>query len=541
MTAILSLCCSPVAAAPRCQGGHFVAQAVAERVPPVLLVVGNKGHLIGLGDCTVKRLRGTRKWPLRAKLVDCPDLPPRVSMRGQWTDGCDGLVLSMRAKRFRRDLTAGPSICGDHFIDASRNETCESFADCGPRQTCGDDCRCTDIGTLPSDDTDCIPGPLEARIGYDRSKTDSDGNGIDDGAEDFDGDGLSNCDELTRGTKLDDPDSDGDGVSDGAEVLAGTDPLKPQLDLLHPGQIVSGQIAPGSVLRYQFALAAPGHVLIRAIDTTGGNVLALCLSTTDAAGVGQGPKKCGDGFANVARSFAAGTYTVAFWELDQTATRTFQLQYLPLAASQETATPTGPDAVVDAELPGPGLARIHDFTLDAARRVFVRIQARGGDAAFEPCFWIVTPDGVRVPDSERCGARADRDIKLDAGSYFVVVTDKENASRGAYRLRVLALAPDFLRDLSTSSQCRTLADLGDLDLYRLVLPNPKPKQIVLTIVPGDHDFVPCLRLWDVQGRLIVGGDACTGPIAQPLPPLPFYATVGADQINGTGFYCVTLR
>ena len=43
---------------------------------------------------------------------------------------------------------------------------------------------------------------------------------------DFDFDGLSNLDELQRGTDPLNPDTDGDGVSDGTEVLQGRNPLK---------------------------------------------------------------------------------------------------------------------------------------------------------------------------------------------------------------------------------------------------------------------------------------------------------------------------
>ncbi|MEV4538553.1 hypothetical protein AB0J82_32715 [Asanoa sp. NPDC049518] len=54
---------------------------------------------------------------------------------------------------------------------------------------------------------------------------DSDGDGVDDGAEDTDGDGLTNLREQELGTKLTDPDTDGDGLADGAELERGRDPL----------------------------------------------------------------------------------------------------------------------------------------------------------------------------------------------------------------------------------------------------------------------------------------------------------------------------
>lgn len=43
---------------------------------------------------------------------------------------------------------------------------------------------------------------------------------------DFDGDGLSNADELQRGTDPLNPDTDNDGVNDGTEVAQGRNPLK---------------------------------------------------------------------------------------------------------------------------------------------------------------------------------------------------------------------------------------------------------------------------------------------------------------------------
>ena len=92
-------------------------------------------------------------------------------------------------------------------------------------------------------DADGLPDELETALGYDPTRTDSDGNGVRDGDEDRDGDGLTNSFEVLRSQT--DPlrrDTDGNGVEDGEEdpdrdsltnrreQTAGTDPLNPDTD-----------------------------------------------------------------------------------------------------------------------------------------------------------------------------------------------------------------------------------------------------------------------------------------------------------------------
>ncbi|MGE3309368.1 MAG: hypothetical protein AB7O66_05300 [Limisphaerales bacterium] len=68
------------------------------------------------------------------------------------------------------------------------------------------------------DDGDCMPDTLEPEFGFDPTKADTDGNGVNDGDEDSDGDRLANCAELLiTMTRLNVADSDGDGVPDGDE------------------------------------------------------------------------------------------------------------------------------------------------------------------------------------------------------------------------------------------------------------------------------------------------------------------------------------
>jgi hypothetical protein len=55
-------------------------------------------------------------------------------------------------------------------------------------------------------------------------------NNAADAARDQDGDGLTNLEEYTRGTVINNPDSDGDGLNDGAEITRTTNPLAPDSD-----------------------------------------------------------------------------------------------------------------------------------------------------------------------------------------------------------------------------------------------------------------------------------------------------------------------
>lgn len=86
-------------------------------------------------------------------------------------------------------------------------------------------------------DGDGIPDDIEGSLIYrapngdwgyfDINDPDTDHNGIPDGQEDYDQDGLTVLEELALGTDPNLMDTDGDSVSDGMEVSLGTDPLVP--------------------------------------------------------------------------------------------------------------------------------------------------------------------------------------------------------------------------------------------------------------------------------------------------------------------------
>lgn len=97
-------------------------------------------------------------------------------------------------------------------------------------------------------DSDGLNDGAEIAAGTDPKNSDTDGDGIPDGSDpnplgantdldrdgipdaddpDIDGDGLSNLDELARGTNPTKRDTDGDGWPDGVEVEVGSNPLDP--------------------------------------------------------------------------------------------------------------------------------------------------------------------------------------------------------------------------------------------------------------------------------------------------------------------------
>lgn len=85
--------------------------------------------------------------------------------------------------------------------------------------------------TLVDTDRDGLSDYIEILgFGTDPLLKDSDNNGIDDGDEDFDNDGLSNLTEISGSTDPVDNDSDYDGLLDGKEITLGTNPNEEDTD-----------------------------------------------------------------------------------------------------------------------------------------------------------------------------------------------------------------------------------------------------------------------------------------------------------------------
>ena len=85
------------------------------------------------------------------------------------------------------------------------------------------------MGAVGSDrDRDGMSDVAEARMGTDPNNPDTDGDGLLDGEEDNNGNGIWDVDEHESNPL--DPDTDGDGLNDGLEVRYGTDPTNEDSD-----------------------------------------------------------------------------------------------------------------------------------------------------------------------------------------------------------------------------------------------------------------------------------------------------------------------
>lgn len=96
-----------------------------------------------------------------------------------------------------------------------------------------------DDDTGPDRDNDGLTDEEEAFLGTDPTDADTDGDGVEDGQEDLDLDGLTNLQELrgsengrygNRPTDPRNPDSDNDGLGDGQEIVRRTDPRNADTD-----------------------------------------------------------------------------------------------------------------------------------------------------------------------------------------------------------------------------------------------------------------------------------------------------------------------
>ncbi len=154
------------------------------------------------------------------------------------------------------------------------------------------------VDTGADTDRDGIPDYLEELLGTDPTKSDTDGDGLPDrvellaqglsplladsnedgvadGDEDSDGDGLINRREYELGTSLWDADTDGDGLSDGDEVLVYlTDPLAADTDKdgipdAREIEIGSDPLTPEEVFDYREVWEDEGLLAVPSIELTG--------------------------------------------------------------------------------------------------------------------------------------------------------------------------------------------------------------------------------------------------------------------------------
>lgn len=313
---------------------------------------------------------------------------------------------------------------------------------------------------------------------------------------------------------------------------------------LTPGQAVGGAVSAAGE-RDQFCFSAGGLERI-IIQATSADVNA-CVAVTTAAGaaVPNGSACVSSiltGTARVDLVLGAGDYRIDVFDNGNNHTGAYTLIYEPLISS--AAAPLVPDAPVTRFLDVTGDLDLFSFTLASATRVVV--QATSFD--INACMRVMTaPGGPAVPGggfgcvSTLFTGSTRFEQVLDAGTYFVEISDNGNNHTGNYTLVYEPVIGSNAVSLSADEPANHAIDhVGDLDLYSFSLTVPTRVALQATS-PAINS---CIRVLTPAGVPVPsGGFGCvstifTGAVRLDLvlEPGTYFVEVSDNADNHTGPY-----
>jgi hypothetical protein len=253
---------------------------------------------------------------------------------------------------------------------------------------------------------------------------------------DSDSDGLSDREEVLRGTNPSLADTDQDGWLDGAEVVVGTNPLdpvsQPEAVVLVSGSLRSDTLTvTGEVDLYRFTLAAAERVRVHAINS-GSLGIQPCLEVFTATGQAvEGGAGCGGASARHDLVLPAGTYLVLVTDDGANQIGDYTLNLQRLQVEEATALVSG--VAVAEMLSTRGELHLYTFTLEAVESVRLQVAATSG--VLSPCLEVFTATGQSIEGGSRCGGTSARlDLVLAVGTYLVLVADNGLDHTGNYTL-----------------------------------------------------------------------------------------------------------
>jgi hypothetical protein len=204
---------------------------------------------------------------------------------------------------------------------------------------------------------------------------------------------------------------------------------------LVPDVPITDVISPvGDLDLFRFTLPSRQRVVLLATRTV--TTISPCLRVlTGASGptVPGGTILCGSNSARVDLVLDAGTYFVEVSDNFNDRTGDYTLLFQPIDAA--SAVPLVPDVPATGAITPVGDLDLYRFTLTARTRVV--LQATRTDTTISPCLRLLTgASGPPVTGGTLlCGSTSARlDLTLDAGTYFVEVSDNFDDRTGGYTL-----------------------------------------------------------------------------------------------------------
>lgn len=253
------------------------------------------------------------------------------------------------------------------------------------------------------------------------------------------------------------------------------------------------------------------------------------------------------------QAHVTGTFTVVITDDSGTGTGTYSLQYANVP--QAFTVPVGDEGgALSNGMQHDGRIALGDldmwtFTGVPGGRAVVQIAKQSGGAGFTPQIEVFSPSGARIGiSSDSTAARLD--LQTDsAGTYTVLVSDKNQIGTGSYGLQLAQVPTAFTVPIGDEggalangeSHVGTIT-VGDVDMWTVTANAGDRLVLQLGETSGGASFTPQVELFSPDGtRLSVASDSLVARLDAQVPTTGTYTVLVSDaNATGTGNYQLQL-